>query len=377
LPYRIDLFAVFIFLGIVQAVFLLFFFFSKENRKNIANIFHGIMLVGVAACLWEIFLMYTGYIVHCFYFVDFSEPFIFVVGPSFYLLVLSLTQGEIRKINYLHYVFPLIYLFLQLPFLLSPEDAKYNAWMVAYHPGMPLRDFSEPYTNPLFYLTDSHTDLVVASLVLYGALGTFEVIKAFRKKKESFWKPVHPVLRTLRGGAIHIISALVILIVVKLIYKHDLGDHILGAYIAVIIYVISFSVIKNSGFFKQAPLTEQLKYKSSTLTSDQQQLSLQKLKQLMDNDKPFLNASFSLPDLADQLKTSVHQLSQVINEGLGKTFFEMTAAYRIEEAKRLLKEQPNIKVEEIAEQVGYNSKSSFNTSFKKLTGKTPSEWRNG
>ena len=53
----------------------------------------------------------------------------------------------------------------------------------------------------------------------------------------------------------------------------------------------------------------------------------------------------------------------------------MTAEYRIEEAKRLLKEKMNYKVEEIAEQVGYNSKSSFNTAFKKITGMTPSEWR--
>jgi AraC-like DNA-binding protein len=58
-----------------------------------------------------------------------------------------------------------------------------------------------------------------------------------------------------------------------------------------------------------------------------------------------------------------------------KVFFEMRAEYFIEEAKRLLKEKMNIKVEEIAEQVGYNSKSSFNTAFKKIVGATPSEWR--
>ncbi len=95
----------------------------------------------------------------------------------------------------------------------------------------------------------------------------------------------------------------------------------------------------------------------------------------MNEQKLFLKPDFSLPLLADQLRVTVHQLSQVINDGLGKSFFEMTAEYRIEEAKRLLKEKPNIKVEEIAEEVGYNSKSSFNTAFKKLTGKTPSEWR--
>ena len=334
------------------------------------------MLIAIGACLLEIFLMYTGYIVHCFYLVDFSEAFVFVIGPSFYLLVISLTRNEVPRLYYLHYAFALIYLVLQIPFLLSPEDAKYNAWVGAYHPDLPLRNFTESYTNPLFYLTDNHTNLVVVSLTLYGLLGTYEVIKAFRSKKESFWKPVHSVLQTLRGGAIQIVSVLILLIIVKLIYNHDLGDHIIGVYISVIIYVISFTVIKNSGFFRQAPLTEQLKYKSSSLTFDQQQVSLQKLKQLMNNEKPFLKPDFSLPELADQLKTTVHTLSQVINDGLGKTFFEMTAEYRVNEAKQLLKDQPNIKVEEIAEQVGYNSKSSFNTAFKKLTGMTPSEWRN-
>ena len=95
----------------------------------------------------------------------------------------------------------------------------------------------------------------------------------------------------------------------------------------------------------------------------------------MDTEKPFLQPDFSLPQLADRLKLSVHVVSQVINDSLQKSFFEMTAEYRIEIAKQLLKDQPNIKIEEIAGQVGYNSKSSFNTAFKKLTGKTPSEFR--
>ena len=88
-----------------------------------------------------------------------------------------------------------------------------------------------------------------------------------------------------------------------------------------------------------------------------------------------LESDFSLPQLADRLKLSVHVVSQVINDGLGKSFFEMAAEYRVVHAKLLLKDQPNIKIEEIAEQVGYNSKSSFNTAFKKITGKTPSEFR--
>ena len=67
MSYRIDLFAVFIFLGIVQGIFLLFFFFSKDNRKSKSNLFHGLMLLSIVACITEIFLMYTGYIIQRFF----------------------------------------------------------------------------------------------------------------------------------------------------------------------------------------------------------------------------------------------------------------------------------------------------------------------
>jgi YesN/AraC family two-component response regulator len=154
-----------------------------------------------------------------------------------------------------------------------------------------------------------------------------------------------------------------------------MGDHLFATYISVVIYLISFQVVGQSGFFKSTSLIEQQKYKSSSLTVEQRNAVLKKLRDVMGQEKPFMKPDFSLPQLADQLNISVHQLSQVINEGLEKSFFEMMAEYRIEEAKRLLKEKLNIKVEEIAEEVGYNSKSSFNAAFKKLTGKTPSEWR--
>jgi len=62
---------------------------------------------------------------------------------------------------------------------------------------------------------------------------------------------------------------------------------------------------------------------------------------------------------------------------LNKNFFELLAFYRVEHAKKLIREDKHAKltVEELAELVGYNSKSSFNTAFKKNSSKTPSEYR--
>lgn len=377
MEYRIDLFAVFIFLGIVQGIFLLIFFLSGENRKVRPNFFHGLMLLSIVACITEIFLLYTGYIIHCLYLVDFSEAFGLAIGPSFYLLVLSVIKGKLGWKNYAHLVFPVIYLFLELPFLVLPEDAKYNAWIGSYHPGWAQRPFDYDYDPRLFWVTDHCTEITLISLFLYTALGLVEIFKVFKKRKESFWKPANSALQFLRWEVFLIASAALGILIVKLFHEHDTGDHLFAAYITVTIYLTSFRIIQRSGFFKQTSLGETQKYKTSPATPAGQQELLAKLSRVMTDQKPFLKTEFSLPDLAQLLGTSIHVLSQAINEGLGKNFFEMVAEYRVGEARKLLKEQPNIKVEEIAEQVGYNSKSSFNTMFKKLTGLTPSEFRAG
>jgi AraC-like DNA-binding protein len=374
MTYRIDLFAVFIFLGIVQAIFLCFFFFSKENRKVKTNVFHGLFLLSITFCVLEIFLMYTGYIVDCLYLVDFSEPFSFLIGPLFYFMVLSLIHGEVRRINYWHLAFAGIYLILVIPFFLLPEDVKYNAWIGSYQPGLPFREYVYERNPRIFWVTDRHTSLTMIHLGLYAILCLYEVVKAFKTKGESFFTSQHPILRKLRGGTIQLVSATLFLFVLKLFYESDTGDHWFAAYISVIIYVTSFRVVGQSGFFQSASLVDVNKYKSP-VSAEVHSTILEKLSKVMRDEKPFLQPGFSLPDLAQRLGTTVHTLSQVINESLSKSFFEMTAEYRVEEAKKLLKEKQNIKVEEIAEQVGYNSKSSFNTAFKKITGKTPSEFR--
>lgn len=329
------------------------------------------MLIAMALCLVEIFLMYSGYIMNCLYLVDFSEPFSFLLGPAFYLMVRSITRQRVHKNQYWHFAFAGVYLLVLIPFLFASEDIKYNAYVNAYGLDLPFREVDHLPDARVWWVTEHHTQLTLLSLLVYGAMSLYEVIRIFRVKKESFWRPVNPVLKDVRLGTVQVMFIFVLILVVKYFNPNDTGDHLFAAYICIPVYITSFRVIRESGFFKQAMLEEAVGKPSAP----QQQALLAKLDGLMKDKKPFLHSSFSLPDLAQQLNTSVHVLSQTINEGLGKSFFEMTAEYRVEEARRLLKEFPHVKVEEIAEQVGYNSKSSFNTVFKKYTGQTPSEFR--
>lgn len=372
----IDLFAIFIFLGIVQAFFLSFFFFSKQSRKNQFNLFHGLMLISIAACLLEIFLMYTGYIKHMLHWVDFSEPFALLIGPFLYLYVLSLAEGIVsRKIIWRHSIFPVMYTLTLIPFILSPVDVKYNAWISAYHPGWELRECNIDYDPWMFVLTEWHTELVLFSLGLYTLLSTRIILKAFRKKAQSFWNPETYALRMMRDAVLQIGVFLAAIFIIKLYNENDTGDHLFAAFAALLVYATSFSMIRNSNFFRQVPISDDVKYKGSSLSTLERDRLATVVEQVMKEQKPYVKSEFSLPALAQLCRISVHTLSQVINEKFEKSFFEWVADYRVNDAKIILKKSPHLKVEEVAEQVGYNSKSSFNTVFKKITGQTPSEFR--
>lgn len=106
-------------------------------------------------------------------------------------------------------------------------------------------------------------------------------------------------------------------------------------------------------------------------------LQIEKIKTLMESKEPFLDASFSLHDLANLTDIPIRELSIIINHHLNKHFFDFVNRYRIEKAKQLLisPDRSEYTVLEILYEVGFNSKSSFNTAFKKQTNLTPTQYR--
>ena len=99
--------------------------------------------------------------------------------------------------------------------------------------------------------------------------------------------------------------------------------------------------------------------------------------QVMDNKKPFLDAELSLFKLASQLDISSHLLSYIINNGCNENFYQFINRYRVEEAKKMIQDpkMEHLSLMGIAFEVGFNSKTVFNTTFKKITNQTPSEFK--
>ena len=100
----------------------------------------------------------------------------------------------------------------------------------------------------------------------------------------------------------------------------------------------------------------------------------EKLEQWMETEKPYLNPEFRLNDLRQVLPLNRTYLSQFIHAEYDCTFYQFVTNYRIEEAKRLMREQPDLKMHDIAEQCGFSSPTVFGRVFARETGQTPTEW---
>lgn len=108
--------------------------------------------------------------------------------------------------------------------------------------------------------------------------------------------------------------------------------------------------------------------------SDSEQKLLGRIQHLLDREKVYQEAGYSRRAMANELGVPEHQLSKVVNVGLGEGFSEAINRRRIDEAKTLLADTDS-SVSEIAFEVGFNSLPSFNRTFKQLVGRAPSRWR--
>ncbi|RKE03460.1 helix-turn-helix domain-containing protein [Marinifilum flexuosum] len=148
------------------------------------------------------------------------------------------------------------------------------------------------------------------------------------------------------------------------------------------IYFISFKAFSQPQMFqdvkKLLPKPEPVaKYAKSNLSSDQLDDIQKRLEDLIQNEKPYLKGDLNIQELANTLKVSRQYLTQVINEKKKCNFNDYINLFRVEEFKTKAK-NPNFKnytLLALALESGFNSKTSFNTIFKKHTGITPSQYR--
>ncbi len=320
-------------LGVIQALFLCFYLFTLKKGNRRANTFLAFVLLGLTIRIGKS-------IFHNYLEVDprirnLAISSILVVGPFlwFYGKELFDKQRAFSKQQYLHLI----------PFGL----------FVLCSPIIPNRgDF-------VSYLAYS---LVFVHLGIYVIVCWKLILKAKRAASTQLLKWYRNIVI-----GVSVIWLLYVGILMRLIPFYILG----AISFSFLIYMFTYLLLKRHVFALE-------KYSNSTIDKLTSKKLLQRVKLLLEENEVFLDSDISLQSIAEKLKVTPRQLSQVINENEQKNFSEFINHYRIEKAKRLLADPgyANEKIATIAYDCGFGNVTSFNLAFKAETEITPSQYRN-
>ena len=197
------------------------------------------------------------------------------------------------------------------------------------------------------------------------------------------------LIMLISGFVIYLIGSYTIWFIVDVIHvsiQFNFLD-ILPAILTIYVFFTGYYGYKQAGIFFDSPVSERRlklerltdrddKYGKSGLSNVERKVLISRLKEVMEDEKPYLENDLNINELAKVLNTTFHKLSQVINESFHQNFYDFINSYRVKESRQLLKNPENEKytIISIAYICGFSSKSSFYNAFRKNTGITPGEY---
>ncbi|TZF96322.1 AraC family transcriptional regulator [Chryseobacterium panacisoli] len=143
-----------------------------------------------------------------------------------------------------------------------------------------------------------------------------------------------------------------------------------GSLVFSFVLYANFLILFNKKY-QQLPVKETEKYSNKKISGEQADTFVTRLERVMDTEELYKNPNLKLSDLASRMNMPAHQLSQLLNDNLGKSFATCINEYRINAACEKIENGSYLKIEEIGYEVGFNSKSTFFSTFKKIKNTTP------
>ena len=373
--------------GILQGVLLaaLLYFHPKCDRSVTTFLAVFILFISIPI------LMPVGQHLFSWQFIIFIDPFTVLIGPFLYLYVRSFKEVITWQKAWPHFIIFLIYLLIDY-WLYSEVGSKY-----------PLSATVPPEVtkHPLSFIP-------VSVRLLQRVLYYFLSLKQLRSYQRSIGQLFSETSRINLNWVKWLINGYLLLVLVtitfySLILKYPQHFNIwvllIGTFVSVYIYIAFFKGItqptlwqlqpgKDKGKIEaeikeadsidhhQAQSGKNINRKTALSESKIQEIAA-KIVSMMELEKIYQETELTLAQMATRLQHPSHHLSQAINEGLKKNFYDLVNGYRVEEAKRLLLDtrNSNYTILSIGFEAGFNSKTTFNTVFKKFTGLTPTEYR--
>lgn len=367
--FELNIWSFFFSLAILQALFLFSILPFYRHKNPLATALLGGILLFLLISCFDYILLSSGL------YKTYPRPFgvsfglMLLFGPFFMGYARAVLQAgfSLRLKDGLHLIPYVFNLLLNWPILAMGRTDKLQFLEYFLSGQLPLRSF----------------DLVIFSFQSLHLSAYLLISARFIKKATSAAGRLHiPLLQRARWlKALHIAFCLFTgLIGLLLVFTALHGFYLVQVNYLFVLFLVAMILFIAYAFIWQRevllPHFEGARRPVAVPDEDKGNY-LERIRQLLEEEKIYLRTELSLVELAEAAEMSPHQLSRLINEEFGRSFFELINFYRVEEVKqRLCDPRYNaLSILGIAMESGFSSKSSFNAEFKKCTGLTPSAYK--
>jgi AraC-like DNA-binding protein len=372
--------------------FLLFFHPLQQNVK--ANKWLGLFIFSIGFAFIGSYLFITETTASNNFLFKLTNTAQFLLAPSFLLSILSFTNpnNTIDKINWIHFVPFIIYAFIE-------HFLNYNQESISTHSIFTIN-------KDLPFLVRNILPLIMLPYLVYAYI----LLKRHQVNMKQIVSNMKPINLDWLIKFLNIVSIILIIWLNDALFGFPYITEATNVVYAICVFFLAYYAIQQKTIFafKQTdideivvlfendskiiatndlPIHQSIDKESVVLEkpkikrlSDSQMLNLSiHLTTLMEKEKMYLDNDLNLPTLAEKLGIGIHEASFLINETGGDNFYNYINKYRVEEAKRLLasSKMEQLNILGIAFASGFNSKTTFNTTFKRIVGISPSQYSKG
>ncbi len=362
------------------SVFSIYLITLKKKNPVPLNLFVCFLLAKAFTQLIGIFYHFEGlnsYLLENLYQMFYIPyPFYYLFTPFFYLYILSAakTDFSFKKTQLLHFI-PFLFFtgYIVVNFNLFSSD-EIKAFITSGY-------FFGNFETHVFYLVS------YMQFFFYGTASLFALNQYQKRIKQIFSNVEKIKLDWLIMIICGFFGWMTIQTFNYILWISGLSFGGIALYVISEIIFLTFVTIlflkitKHPNLFtknyEEHKFKDKNKYEKTPLPESMKESIKTKLITHMESDRPYLDPSVNLNNIAEKISVNPHYLSQTLNTSLQQNFYDFINSYRIEESKKLLsdKELKSKTILDIIYESGFNSKSVFNAAFKKITGMTPSEYR--
>lgn len=359
---------------VFQLSLLIVFLLSSTQGKKLSNRILAGFFLWLLLNLADAMLGYYGFYKIYPGVAHLEDGLIFLVGPLIYYYTTSML--------YRNFTFQRWHLTHLLPFFLltTAFQVYYHFQPAAFQKQIQTAIADQNLPAPFYF----SIALVYMHVGAYLVASFLEVKHYHRRIRERFSSLIKMKMDWLLFMLIFITAIFAISVTYTFLPVAGLRSFFNATFVIPFLVILIFTnsvvwkTMKQPAIFSGLDYDEEKqKYVGSALTEQEKSMLKSKLMLLLEVEKVYLQPDLTVDELAEKVGAAPKKISQVINESFGQTFFDLINTNRIEEAKRIMRDStdPKLTVLEIMYRSGFNSKSSFNSIFRKKTGLTPGEFK--